>query len=105
MKILKKLKLIIISFILIIKSMFVKVYAISSDRININAVCEYGVIDPHPSVTLISSILSTTIVPLVLLIGIVVFFIKSTSSILKKILISIGIIILYIVFRIIRNNI
>lgn len=102
MKILKKLGLVFNSCVLGIIMLVSKVYAISIH--DIPSASDYGVqLEPEPSMS--TNIASTIIVPIILLIGIVVFLVKSTSSVLKKVIVSVGVVGAYIVFRIIMNSI
>lgn len=100
MKILKKLGLFFTSFALGFKTLISKVYAMAIDDIPIQ--CDYGVqLEPEPSI--LTNIASTIIIPIILLIGLIVFLVKSTSSIVKKVIISIVVVVAYIIFRIIIN--
>lgn len=101
MRILKKISIIMTSILLGIKALATKVYAIAIDDIPVQ--CDYGVEMPEPSPA--SNITSTIIIPAILLIGLIVFFIKSTSSLLKKIIVSVIVIIGYIIFRVILKNV
>lgn len=104
MRLLKKISIITTSILLGIKTLVTKVYAMPS-ILEIAAQCDYGVITPESRPSQVSNILSTIIIPVILLIGLVVFFIKSTSSLIKKIIVSIIVVIGYIIFRLILKNI
>ena len=100
MKLLKKLVVVLTSFSLGIKMLASKVYAIAIEDIPIQ--CDYGVqLEPEP--TIATNIVSTIIIPIILLIGLIVFLVKSTGSILKKVIVSVGVVVAYIIFRIIMN--
>ena len=100
MKILKKMGLIFTSVILSIKVLATKVYAVAINDIPVQ--CDYGV-QLKPESSIATNIVSTIIVPIILLIGLIVFFVKSTSSVAKKIIVSIGVVGAYIIFRVIMN--
>lgn len=100
MKLLKRFGKIFTSCALGITTFVTKVYATSTIPIPIQ--CDYGVqLGPEPSLT--SKLASTIIVPIILLIGLIVFLVKSTSSVLKKVIVSAGVVVAYIVFRVIMN--
>lgn len=102
MKIVKKIGMIVTSICISLKALALKVYAVSIDDLHMQT--DYGVqIEPRP--TRIVNIASTIIVPIILLIGIIIYCIKSTSSVLKKAIVSIGVILVYIIFRIIIKNV
>lgn len=101
MKLLKKLGVVFTSFALSMKALVMKVHAVSG--FDIEAVCDYGVVTPQPEPTIATNIVSTIIVPIILLIGLIVFLVKSTSSVLKKVIVSVGVVVVYIIFRIIMN--
>ncbi len=104
MKLLKKLGIAIIGVIVSLKSLILKVYAKSINDPML--VSDYGVIDPtKQNVPNIAKIFGTIVIPIVLLIGIIVYFAKSKSKIWEKVLITIGVIAVYIVFAVIINNI
>ncbi len=100
MKLLKKIGTIFTSCVLGITKLASKVYAASIYDMPIQ--CSYGVqLEPKPSIT--TYIASTIIVPIILLIGLIVFLVKSTGSVLKKVIVSVGVVVAYIIFRIIIN--
>lgn len=100
MKLLKKIGTIFTSCVLGITKLASKVYAASIYDMPIQ--CDYGVqLEPEPSIT--TNIASTIIVPIILLIGLIVFLVKSTSSVLKKVIVSVSVVVAYIIFRIIMN--
>lgn len=100
MKVFKKVGLIFTSIALGLKTFASKVYAMAIEDIPIQ--CDYGVqLEPEPSMA--TNIVSTIIVPIILLIGLIVFLVKSTGSLLKKIIVTIGVVVAYIIFRIIIN--
>lgn len=103
-KVSKKIGLSILAFFISIKTLALKVYAKTTfDQMS---VCDYGVIEPERQIAPnIARIFSNVLVPLVLLIGLVVYFVKSKSKVWKKVLITLGIIVLYIIFAIIMNNV
>ena len=68
-------------------------------------VCDYGVIAPVRETSTSQNIALTIIVPVIILIGLIVFLIKSTGSILKKTIISIGVVLAYILIRILIKNV
>ena len=98
MTLFKKIGAIIIGFLLSIKVFAVKVYAKAiSDHLTQP---EYGIVEPLPkSSPNYLKIFTTIVIPIVLLIGLVVYFVKSKSKIWKKILVAIIIVVLYIIFR------
>ena len=96
----KKISIIFTNILLGVKNLATKVYATTISDIPIQ--CEYGVENPERN--LVSNIISTIIIPAILLIGLVIFFIKSTSSLLKKIIVSVIVIMGYIIFRVILKN-
>lgn len=104
MKVLKKIGLSITAFFISIKTLAIKVYAKTTfDQMT---VCDYGVIEPERQVVPnIARIFSNVLIPLVLLVGLVVYFVKSKSKVWKKVIIALGIIGLYIIFVIIMNNV
>lgn len=104
MKVLKKIGLSIVAFFISIKTLALKVYAKTTfDQMT---VCDYGVIEPERQVVPnIARLFSNILIPLVLLVGLVVYFVKSKSKVWKKVLITISIVVLYIVFAIIMNNV
>lgn len=100
MKLLKRFGKIFTSCALGITTFVTKVYAIAIHDIQIQP--DYGVqLEPEPSIA--TNLASTIIVPIILLIGLIVFLVKSTSSVLKKVIVSVGVVVAYIVFRIIMN--
>ena len=102
MKIGKKLGMIVTSIFISLKTLAFKVYAVSIDDMHMQT--DYGVqLEPRP--TLAVNIVSAIIIPIVLLIGIIIYCIKSTSSVLKKAIVSIGVVLAYILFRIIIKNV
>lgn len=102
MKILKKLGAVITGFLLSVKALAVKVYAINSVDFMEPA---YGVYPPEPATPSIAKIFSTILIPVILLIGLIVYFIKSKSKVWVKLAITILVIALYILFRVIIDNI
>lgn len=102
MKIFKKLGKILTASFIALKALIVKAYA---TNIQMEAVCDYGVFEPVRETTTSQNIALTIIVPVIMLIGLVVFLIKSTGSILKKTIISIGVILAYILIRILIKNV
>ena len=100
MKFLNKLGLVFNSCVLGITAFASKVYAMSIYDTPIQ--CDYGVqLEPEPSI--VTNIATTIIVPIILLIGLIVFLVKSTGSVLKKVIVSVGVVVAYIIFRIIMN--
>ena len=67
----KKLGVVFTSFALSMKELVMKVYAVSG--FDIEAVCDYGVVTPKPEPTIATNIVSAIIVPIILLIGLIVF--------------------------------
>lgn len=102
MKITKKLGKMVTGIIISLKALAFKVYAVSIDDMHMQT--DYGVqLEPKP--TLAVNIASTIIIPIVLLIGIIIYCIKSTSSVLKKAIVSIGVILAYILIRVLMKNV
>ena len=103
MALLKKIGTIIIGVLLSIKALEIKVYEKSiSDTL---LACDYGIVEPVQKSSIILKIFTTIAIPIVLLIGLIVYFVKSKSKIWKKILVTISVVVLYIIFRIILSNI
>lgn len=92
-KILKKTGAFFTGIIIGIKSMIIKVYAVNLEVI---AEPEYGIPEPEPKT---NSLATNIIIPIILLIGIIVFCKKSTSSVLKKVIVSAVVVIAYILIR------
>lgn len=102
MKIFKKLGKILTASFIALKALIVKAYA---TNIQMETVCDYGVFEPVRETSTSQNIALTIIVPVIMLIGLVVFLIKSTGSILKKTIISIGVVLAYILIRIFIKNV
>lgn len=104
MKLLKKIGIMIISVLLSIKVLAIKVYA---KAINdpLLAECDYGIVKPVQKISIGLKMLTTIAIPIVLLVGLSIYFVKSKSKVWKKILVAIGIIVIYIIFRIVLSNI
>ncbi len=103
MKILKKIGTIIAVFLLTIKTLALKVLATVANINGITVGTLYGVEQPVSSK--IVKIFSTVIIPIILLIGLIIYFIKSKRKEWVKVAITIGVIILYILFGVIIDNI
>ena len=104
MKIIKKIGAIFIGLITCIQIFFYKVYA--DYRFEVGPV--YGIEEPPKSVNLIMDILGKLriiFIPIILLIGIIVYFKKSKSSKKKKMLITIGIVSLTVIIYFVINEI
>lgn len=101
MRILKKVRLILAGFALGVKILASKVYAYNA---SLTTEALYGIdgnaIREEPIKT---NIASTIIVPIILLIGVIAFLVKSKGSLFKKAVVSMGVVMSYIVFRIIIN--
>lgn len=104
-KIGKKFALVFIFLNGIIAKVYSEYYAVVGTQ------CAYGVYAPVRETTasqqsqhIVSTIIMTTIIPLIMLIGLIVFFIKSTGSVLKKIIVSIGVVLLYVLIRVLFKN-
>ncbi len=86
-----------------------KVYA--QTTFNAMSAADYGIEPLEPVTTeesiiaVVAKIFGAIIVPVALLVGIIVYFIKGKSEVWKKILITIGIVVIYIAFAVIINNI
>lgn len=103
MKLLKKLGMTIIGILLSIKTLTLKVYAKSiSDPM---LVCDYGIVEPVQKTSIGVKVFTTIAIPIVLLLGLIIYFVKSKSKVWKKILVAISVVTLYIIFRIILSNI
>ena len=102
MKIVKKLGTIATSIFIIMKALALRVYAVSIDNIHMQT--DYGV-QIEPKSTKIINIASTIIIPVILLTGIIIYCVKSTSSALKKAIVSIGVILAYVLIRILVKNV
>ena len=102
MKLLGKLGKILLSGVIAVKVFVVKTYAVN---VQDYTVCDYGVFEPVEKVSVARNIGITIIVPIVLLIGLIVFLLKSTGSALKKTVVTIGVVLAYILFRIIMKNV
>lgn len=101
-KILKRIGVIMASFALSIKAMALKVYATISNSILPNVQPAYGVPDVEP-VSKVAMIATPIIILVIFLIGIIVYCIKSTSSVLKKLLVAISsLLVAYILIKIIN---
>lgn len=85
-----------------LKTFIVKAYAVN---IQMEVICDYGVIEPIRETSILQNIALTIIVPIIMLIGLIVFLIKSTGSIVQKTIISIGVVLAYILIRILIKNI
>lgn len=102
MRILKKLGMIVTGIFISMKALALKVYAVSIDNAHIQT--DYGVQIEQKS-TIIMNIASTIIIPVILIIGIIIYCVKSTSSILKKIIVSIGVVLAYILLKVLMKNV
>lgn len=104
MKILKKTGIVLSSFILSLGTKVKATYGFDPA-----AACDYGIElrgDMPRSIAKISifeKIANSAIIPIILLLGIIIYCIKSTSTVLKKVIISGSIILAYILFRVIIN--
>lgn len=99
MKLLKKIGKFLISGLVALKTLLVvKVYALSQAEM----VCDYGIEKPVSKDQYFyrDAILTITL-PVVMIVGLVVFLIKSKASALKKVVISLWFLIAYILIRII----
>ena len=103
MKILKRLGIIATSLFISMKTLALKVYADSIDNMHMQT--DYGVVKIEPKSTRIINIASTIIIPVILLIGIIIYCVKSKSSVLKKAIVSIGVILAYVLIRILMKNV
>ena len=101
MKIVKKLGVVIAGVIVSLKAWALKVYAASMDVLQTQA--EYGV-KIEPKSTAFMHVISMIIIPIALLLGIVIYCIKSKSSVLKKVILSIVAVLVYIIFIILVEN-
>lgn len=104
MKILRKIGKTIIGVLLSIKIFALKVYANAVIDTPLT-VCDYGVVEPVQKTSIIAKIFTTIAIPIVLLIGLIIYLVKSKSKIWKKILVTISVIAIYIIFRIVLSNI
>lgn len=103
MRLLKKIGIMIIGVLLNIKILAIKVYAKTiNDPL---LACDYGIVEPVQKNSIVLKILTTIAIPIVLLVGLSIYFAKSKSKVWKKMLVVIGIIIIYITFAIILSNI
>ena len=102
MKIFKKLGKILTASFIALKALIVKAYA---TNIQMETVCDYGVFEPVRETSTSQNIALTIIVPVIMLIGLVVFLIKITGSIWKKTIRSIGVVLAYILIRIFIKNV
>ena len=99
MNILKKTGIILSSYILSLGTNVKASYGFDP-----MAATDYGIElrDDKPSF-IFEKIANSAIIPIVLILGIIIYCIKSTSTILKKIIISGSIILAYILFRVVIN--
>lgn len=108
MKILKKIGLSIVAFFISIKTLALKVYA--KTTFDAMSACDYGIEPLQPTsteesiVAVVAKIFGTIIIPIALLVGIVVYLVKSKSKVWKKVIITLGIVIVYTIFAIVMNN-
>ena len=102
MKILKKIGKVLTAGFIALKALVVKAYAVN---VQMETVCDYGVFEPVRETSTSQNIALTIIVPVIMLIGLIIFLIKSTGSILKKTIISIGVVLAYILIRILIKNV
>ena len=75
MKILKRLGMIATSLFISMKTLALKVYAVSIDNMHMQT--DYGVVKIEPKSTRIINIALTIIIPVILLIGIIIYCVKS----------------------------
>lgn len=102
MKLLKKIVIMIISILLSIKTVSIKVYAKAiNDPL---LACDYGIVEPVQKNSIGLKILTTIAIPIVLLVGLSIYFVKSKSKVWKKILVAMWIIVAYIILKIILSN-
>lgn len=111
MKVLQKIKKIIVATGIAIITLSKKIFAISpndilgmQDLYGPPPVALYGVARPS-TITIIWRIARTFVIPIALLIGLIVYFKKSKSSKTKKILVTIGIIVITAILYFVVNKI
>lgn len=105
MKILKKTGIVLSSFMLSLGTKVKATYGFEP-----TAACDYGIeLRDMPrggsiaKISIFERIANSAIIPIILLLGIIIYCIKSTSTVLKKVIISGSIILAYILFRVIIN--